>query len=150
LGLLKDLGESPVALDTAIFIYYIEEHPKYLSLVDPVFDAITAGELEAVTSSLTLLETLVIPFRFANTALVERYETLLTNSRGIRLIDLGRDFLRAAAHVRAVTRGKTPDAIQAAAALAGGCRVLLVNDGRFPRLPGLKILQLDDYLPSGF
>jgi len=149
LGLLTDLGEGPVALDTSIFIYFIEEHPKYLPLVDPVFEAIGAGELDAVTSSLTLLETLVVPFRFANTVLVDRYEAVLTNSRGVRLIDLDLDFLRAAAHVRAATRAKTPDAIQAAAALAGGCRVLLANDRRFPRIPGLQVLRLDDYLPAG-
>jgi len=26
-----------VGLDTAIFIYYIEEHPRYLSLLQPLF-----------------------------------------------------------------------------------------------------------------
>jgi len=147
LGLLNDLGEGPVALDTSIFIYFIEEHPKYLPLVDPVFGAVAAGELDIVTSSLTLLETLVVPFRFGNAVLIDRYEVLLTNSRGVRLIGLDDDFLRAAAHVRAATRARTPDAIQAAAALAGGCRVLLANDKRFPRLPGLRVLHLDDYLP---
>lgn len=49
------------------FIYFIEEHPIYLPLVEPLFEAIDAGELEAVTSSLTLLEVLVIPFRFGRT-----------------------------------------------------------------------------------
>src|SRR5215210_1214987 len=56
LGLLSDLGGGPVALDSSIFIYFIEEHPIYLPVVEPLFEAIDAGELEAVTSSLTLIE----------------------------------------------------------------------------------------------
>ena len=29
-----------IGLDTAPFIYYIEEHPQYLSLIEPLFTAI--------------------------------------------------------------------------------------------------------------
>lgn len=148
MGLLSDLGDGPVALDTSIFLYFIEEHSLYLPLVQPLFEAIDAGELEAVTSSLTLLEVLVIPYRFSNAALVERYETLLTKSQGLRLVDLDRDFLRAVAQVRATTRVKTPDAIQLAAAMAAGCPVFLTNDDRIPDLPGLRVLLLDNYLPE--
>ncbi len=148
MGLLSDLGEGPVALDTSIFVYFMEEHPLYLPLVDPLFEAMDAGQLEAVTSSLTLLEVLVIPFRFANATLIEQYETLLTRSEGLRLIDLDRDLLRSVAQIRAVTRAKTPDAIQLAAAVAAGCRVFLTNDSRIPALPGLRRLLLEDYLPK--
>jgi predicted nucleic acid-binding protein len=148
LGLLRDLGEGPVALDTSIFIYFIEEHPLYLPLVEPLFETIAAGELEAVTSSLTLLEVLVVPFRFSNGILIDRYETLLTKSQGLRLVDLDRDFLRIVAQVRAATRAKTPDAMQLAAAMAAGCPVFLTNDDRIPILPGLRVLLLDDYLPE--
>jgi predicted nucleic acid-binding protein len=146
LGLLSDVGNGPVALDTSIFIYFIEEHPIYLPLVEPLFEAIDAGELEAVTSSVTLLEVLVIPFRFANAALIERYETLLTRSRGLRLVDLDRDFLRSVAQLRAATRAKAPDAMQLAAAMAAGCPAFLTNDDRIPNVPGLRQLLLEDYL----
>jgi len=149
LGLLSDLGGGPVALDSSIFIYFIEEHPIYLPLVEPLFEAIDAGELEAVTSSLTLLEVLVIPFRFANAALIDRYETLLTKSRGLRLVDLDREFLRSVAQVRASTRAKTPDAMQLTAGMAAGCPVFLTNDDRIPSTPGLRVLLLEDYLPQG-
>lgn len=148
MGLLRDLGDGPVALDTSIFLYFIEEHPLYLPLVQPLFEAIDAGKLEAVTSSLTLLEVLVIPFRFSNAALIDRYETLLTKSQGLRLVDLDRDFLRAVAQVRASTRAKTPDAIQLAAAMAAGCPVFLTNDDRIPDLPSLRVLLLGAYLPK--
>jgi len=146
LGLLIDLGEGPVGLDTAIFIYFVEEHPAFLPLVEPVFEAIDSGKIKAVTSALTLLETIVVPLRSGDHALAKRYESLLTGSRGLTFVQLELPVLRAAAHLRALTRLKTPDAIQLAAALTEGCTTFLANDHRFPQLPGIRILQLDDYL----
>ncbi len=49
MGLIDDLGPGPVGLDTPLFIYFMEEHPKYLSIVRPVFAAIANSELTGVT-----------------------------------------------------------------------------------------------------
>jgi predicted nucleic acid-binding protein len=146
-GLIREIGKGPLALDTAAFIYFIEEHPRFLPVLDPVFAAIDAGRLPAVTSSLTLLEVLVIPYRAGNAPLAERYEQLLTRSRGLRLIDIDRSQLRTAAQLRAIHGAlRTPDAFQISAALAGGCAALLTNDRDLPPVPGLRILQLEDFV----
>jgi predicted nucleic acid-binding protein len=147
-GLIADLGRGPVGLDTAVFIYFIEEHPRFLPVVAPVFSAVASGRLPAITSAVTLLETLVIPYRSGNTALAARYEALLTKSRGIRFMDLDRPLLRSGAQLRAVFSIRTPDALQLAAALSGGCSVYLTNDRSLPRIPGLAILQVGDYAGS--
>lgn len=146
MGLLSDLGEGPLGLDTSIFIYFLEEHPTYLPLVEPIFEAIDGGEIQGVTSALTLLETIVVPLRSGNESLARRYESLLTRSRGLKLVHLDLALLKASAHLRAVSRIKTPDAIQLAAALSEGCATFLANDRRYPQFPGIRILQLDDYL----
>lgn len=148
MGLMEEIGRGPVGLDTAAFIYFIEEHPQFLPLVEPIFAAIDAGLLEGVTSGVTLLETLVTPYRAGNRSLAERYEALLTRSRGIRLLDLQRPLLRAAAQLRASVQVKTPDALQLAAALATNCAVYITNDRNLPRVQGLRVLQLRDYLPT--
>lgn len=101
MGLTEGLGRGPIGLDTAVFIYYIEEHPRFLPLVEPVFEGIGGGRWEAVTSGLTLLETLVVPYRSGDQGLAERYEILLTHSRGLTLLDLDRPLLRTAARLRA-------------------------------------------------
>jgi predicted nucleic acid-binding protein len=147
-GLIADLGRGPVGLDTAVFIYFIEEHPRFLPIVAPVFSAVASNRLPAITSGITLLETLVIPYRSGNTTLAARYETLLTKSRGIRFRDLDRPLLRSAAQLRAVFSIRTPDALQLAAALSGGCNVYLTNDRSLPRIPGLAILHVSDYAGS--
>ena len=56
MGLTADLGNGPVAVDTAPFIYFIEESRQYLGLVEPLFAAAARGERVLVTSAITLLE----------------------------------------------------------------------------------------------
>lgn len=148
MGLVDDLRAGPVALDTAPFIYLIEEHPQYLPIVRPVFAAMAAGRLTAVTSALTLLETLVRPYRVGNAPLAERYEALLTRSRGLRFDEITRSVCRAAAHLRAVHSIKTPDALQLATALLAKCAAFLTNDKDFPPIAGIRILYVSNYLPS--
>ena len=148
MGLVEDLGAGPVALDTAPFIYLIEEHPQYLPIVRPVFAAIAAGKLPAVTSGLTLLETLVQPYRVGNAVLAERYEALLTRSRGLHLVEITRAVCRVAAQLRAAHALKTPDALQLATALITKCPIFLTNDRELPAIPGMRILTVQAYLPS--
>ena len=146
MGLIRDLGDGNVGLETAIFIYFIEDHPQFISALLPVFREADQGKRELVTSALTLLEVLVVPYRAGNRSLAERYEALLTRSRGIRLVDLSHDQLRAAAQLRAATSVKTPDALQLVAAIGVGCATFLTNDRRLPPVPGLRILELASYV----
>jgi predicted nucleic acid-binding protein len=146
-GLMEAVGAGPTAVDTALFIYLIEEDPRYLAGILPLFVQADSGEREVVTSTVTLLEVLVVPYRAGDLALAERYEALLTRGRGIRLVGLDRAQLRAAAQLRALHGAlRTPDALQVAAALRVGCSTLVTNDRRLPELPGLRIVQLSDHV----
>jgi predicted nucleic acid-binding protein len=141
-GLTDRIGRGRVAVDTAIFIYFIERHPHFSSEVAPLFQEADAGRRELVTSSLTLLELLVVPFRTGDRRLADRYEALLTRSRGVTLVDLTRDHFKAAAHLRATTTVRTPDALQLAVALTTRCAAFVTNDRRLPAVPGLQIIDL--------
>jgi predicted nucleic acid-binding protein len=145
-GLIEDVEPGPVALDTQVFIYFIEEQKQFLPLVKPLFEAIDQGTLRAATSGLTLMEVLVVPYRSGNSSLSDCYESLLTRSRGLRFVDVDRPLLKAAAQLRAAFKLKPPDAIQVAAALVANCGAFLTNDRRIPPIPGLKIFQLKNYL----
>ena len=146
MGLSDDLGPGPLAIDTAIFIYLIEEDALYLPLILPLFEEADSGRRDLVTSAITLLEVLVVPYRAGDLRLAERYELLLTRSRGVRIVDVTRDQLRAAAQLRAATGAKTPDALQMVSALTAGCRALLTNDRGLSSVPGLRIVQLSSYV----
>jgi len=145
MGLMEDLGRGPVGVDTAIFIYFIEEHPQFLALVEPLFRAVDQGRIELITSALTMMEVLVVPYRKGDYLLAGRYDSILTRSRGVRITDISRDHLRAAAQFRAATGVKVPDALQLVAALTGGCTVFLTNDRDLPAVPGIRVLQLASY-----
>ncbi len=146
MGLKAALGRGPVAVDTVGFIYFIEEHPKFMPLVLELFSAAAAGRREIVTSALTLLEVLVVPYRAGTASLADRYEALLTRSRGL-VVDIDRAQLRAAAQLRARYRVRTPDALQLAAALSYRCATFVTNDRAIPAIPGLNVVQLGDHLP---
>jgi predicted nucleic acid-binding protein len=148
-GLLAALGAGPVALDTLVFIYYIENHPRYASVLDELFGELDAGRLEAVTSAITLLEVLVLPYRHNNGLLAARYEAFLTRSRGLHLMEIDRPLLRSAARLRATHMLRTPDALQLAAALSARCSAFVTNDRRLPRLRALKIIQLTEHSGAG-
>ena len=145
MGLIDDLGPGKVGVDAAIFIYFIAAAPAWLPAITPLFRAADTGQRELVTSAGTLLEVLVVPYRANNKALADRYEALLTRSRGIRLIDLTRDQLRRAAQLRALTGVRTPDALQLTAAHDAGCTAFVTNDRRLPAVSGLRIVQLTSY-----
>ena len=141
---MSSLGGGAVGIDTAIVIYFIKEHPKFLPMILPLFREADQGKRDLVSSAITLLELLVVPYRAGDRALADRYEALLTRSRGIRLIDITREQLTAAAQLRAATGVRTPDALQLVAALGSGCSAFVTNDRRLPAIPGLRIVQLGD------
>lgn len=145
MGLIDDIGPGNVGIDTSVFVYFIEEAPQFLPAIAPLFQDADAGRRELITSAVTLLEVLVVPYRAGNHALAERYEALLTRSRGVRLIDLTRDQLRRAGQLRAASGIRTPDALQVAAALSAQCAAFVTNDRRLPAVPGLRIIQLAAY-----
>ncbi len=145
MGLIADLPAGRIAVDTVVFIYLMEEHPTFLPVVAPLFRRADRGERRLVTSALTLLEVLVVPYRAGNRPLADRYEALLTRSRGIQLVALTGRQLRAAAQLRAATSIKSPDALQLAAALGAGCGAFVTNDRRLPSIPGLPVIQLSSY-----
>ena len=143
--LITAIGNGPVALDSAIFIYFIEQHPRYLTLLRPLFMRIDGGNVRAVTSALTLLETLVLPYRSGDRELAAKYEAILTKGRGLTLVPIELPVIRLAAEIRAATSVKTADALQLATALVKSCNTFLTNDRRLPTLPGIQVLQLDAF-----
>lgn len=146
MGLTEGLEPGPVAVDTALFIYFLEEHPIFLPVVRALFMSADRGEREIVTSAITLLEVLVVPLRAHQFPLADRYEALLTKSRGIRLVEVDHGQLRTAARLRSLHGFRTPDALQLAAALTAHCSTFITNDRRLGEVPGLRTVQLSEHV----
>ncbi|MGB3266533.1 MAG: PIN domain-containing protein [Microcoleus sp.] len=147
MGQLNLPSSATIYLDTQVIIYTVEANPNYYSLLQPLWLKFQTGEIELVTSELTLLETLVFPLKNANTILVRDYEQLLLFSE-IQLVPITQSVLRTAANLRANTNLKTPDAIHAATAISEGCTLFLTNDNGFRNVPNLSVVILSDVLAS--
>jgi|SRR5579859_5029823 len=113
---LKRLSGQIVGLDTAPLIYFIERHSLFYPLVEAFFAAVEGGEVEVVTSTLTLTEVLVHPYRRGNQALVREYSEILLNARNVRTFPVSQEIASEAARLRAMHGLRTPDAIQLATA----------------------------------
>jgi hypothetical protein len=67
-----------IGLDTNVFIFQIEEHTKYLELVTPIFVWLEGPGAWAVTSTITMLELLVQPYRLSDIDRVNKFYALLS------------------------------------------------------------------------
>ncbi len=146
MGLIEELRGQKICLDTSPIIYFIEKHSKYWSLVRPVFIEISSGTIEAITSTVTLLEVLVLPFRTGKKDLAEKYREILLSSEGLTTFEIVHEISELAAQLRAKYSIRTPDAIQIAAGVRNGARKFLTNDPGLKKISEIKVCVLDDYL----
>jgi predicted nucleic acid-binding protein len=145
---VKKLSGSIVGLDTAPLIYLIEKNPKYLPIVSPFFQALERGEFQVVTSTITLCEVLVHPYRHGDLALAQQYSRILHRAPNLTMLPVSSPIAEEAARIRSTHGMRTPDAIQLATALAGQAASFLTNDTGLHPIPGMQILVLENLLAN--
>lgn len=112
----------------------------------PFFEALDQGRFRMLTSTLTLTEVLVHPFRSGSYSLAERYFQILTTSRNFAVIPVSDVIAIDAARLRAEQGMKAPDAIQLATARIGGATTFVTNDAELPTPPNLRLIVLDQLI----
>jgi len=141
-GFLK--RHRSIYLDTSAFIYFVERHPLYFPVCEELFRTIEAGRTKASTSTLTLLEILVQPYRQKKDDLVLKFYALLTTYPHMTWVPMTLNVADQAAKLRAEHGLKTPDAIQAASAILCGATGFVCNDRAFGKVSAFESLVLDD------
>ena len=138
---------SVIGLDTAVFIYHLEENQTYLELTRELFSGIEMGERMGVTSVITLMEINVKPLSLGRQDVAQKYEVLLVNFPNLTIAEINRDVVRHAARLRAKYRIRPPDALQASTSLLYGAQAFVTNDRLFERLQDeLDVILLDDFI----
>jgi predicted nucleic acid-binding protein len=135
-----------IGVDTSLFIYHFEDHPRYAPLTEIVFSALEKGANKGVTTYLTLMEILVKPKAEGLLQAARDYEYYLTTFPNLIFYEMGLEVAKKASDLRATDRIKTPDAIQIATALLYGATAFLTNDRIFERIKGIDVLILDKFL----
>ncbi len=135
-----------IALDTSVFIYQLEANARYADLTDEVFSWLERPNHAAVTSTITMAELLVQPYRFSDEKQVDEFYGLLSTYPNLKWIPPTLEIADQAARIRAIHGLRTPDALQAATAIQSKASGLVTNDSVFERLSEFETLILDSGL----
>ncbi len=138
---------SLVAVDTMIFIYLLEEHPRYAAVAVEVMTAIEQGKVEGIVSAITVAELLTAPAQANDMTAMLDYELYLSHFPHLTVLSVDMAVAREAARVRASSGLPMPDAIVLATARVAGADAVFTNDKRWQgKCLDLDVLLLSDYL----
>jgi predicted nucleic acid-binding protein len=145
-GALEEFLErhSKIGIDTSVFIFKVEAHAKYQKLVDNILRWVESSKGKAVTSTLTMLEVLVQPYRVSDMVRVNKFYALLSTYPHLEWKEPSLELVDVAARPRAEYRLKTPDAIHVATAMVSGATGLVSKDPELKKVKGLDFLILDE------
>lgn len=135
-----------IALDTSVFIYHLEANVRYLPFTEHIFHWLERPTSKGITSTITMTELLVQPYRAFEQARVNQLLGLLFTIPNLDWIAPSLEIAEHAARIRAVHRLRTPDALQASTAIQASATGLITNDQIFERVEGLETLVLERLL----
>jgi predicted nucleic acid-binding protein len=117
-----------------------------VALADQIFEWLELPGHSAVTSTITMTELLVQPYRNADEERVNSFYSLLSTYPHLEWVapDLG--IADRASQLRVQYRLKTPDALQAATAVRSQATGFITNDSAFARVEAFETLLLDEVL----
>jgi len=132
-----------IALDTSIFIYQLEANVRYLALTNHIFSWLEQPGSSSITSTITMTEVLVQPYRAMDEQRVDEFFGLLSTYPNLEWIAPDLQIADRAAQIRARHRLRTPDALQAATAVQARATGLITNDPVFERVDEFDTLVLE-------
>ena len=132
-----------IALDTSVFIYQLEANARYLALTDHIFTWIERPGGKAVTSTITMTELLVQPYRVADQQQADEFYVLLSTYPNLEWMAPNLEIADRAARLRALHGLRTPDALQASTAVHARATGFVTNDSTFERVKDFETLLLD-------
>jgi len=146
--LTEIINNKNIFIDTAPLIHYIEDNELYSSVLDELFEQNLEMKVQLTTSTITLLEVLVLPLKTNNFDLVEKYKSLLCQSDTFEIWNIDMEIAEKAAELRAKYQLKTPDAIQISTAICRFSDYFLTNDKRLKIVSELNVLILDELITN--
>lgn len=135
-----------ICLDTSVCIYQLEDNPRYVRLTDHIFTWLEQPDHAAVTSTITMTELLVQPYRDSGEQRVDGIYALLATYPNLEWLAPDLAVADIAARIRATHRLRTPDALQAATTVHARATALITNDPIFTRVHAFETMVLDQLL----
>lgn len=132
---MVSLLNQRVNLDTNTVIYALEGLPQFTNRKTALLLPLDAQRLQAVTSQLTLLETIVFPRRNGDLLAEQTFRAFLRPSPQMAIAPITADVIEKAIELRANHPAlKTPDAIHLATGVLTGCTLFVTRDAAWAKV----------------
>lgn len=134
-----------IFVDTAPFIYLLEDNEYYIVKMQDIFGTLIASGVPLVTSVITFEEYLVHPYRTHQTEKMTAFFDFVHDA-SIQVINIDKDIAKQAAKIRAEYRSfQAMDALQLSTAVQCRCDGFLTNDKRLRQFSEVKCLLVDEW-----
>ena len=129
---------NKVFIDTSPFIYYLENNPSYVERLKTFFADCLKNKIVLVTSTITLEEYLVYPFKNNDNKMIENFLSFLS-AVNIKIVNIDNRIAVNAARIRGKYDGiKGMDAIQISVCGIEDCDVFLTNDKQLKKVDEIE------------
>jgi predicted nucleic acid-binding protein len=133
-----------VYLDANVLIYFLDEDPRWLSVVARVLAAAQRSEFVAVTGDAVVSEVMVHPYRSGDAERIARFRGFFALEGVLQVVSHTSADFDLAARFRGARPLPAMDALHLATALNGACTVLVTNHERMRSVPGLEVVRLQE------
>lgn len=145
MGMITDLHNRRIYLDTDVFIYGLEALVPWKDIAQSILSLVEIGSCTAITSEMALAECLVKPYQLGQHENIQIYQQTIHSTAFLEVVPIHRKILIEAARIRAQTGHKMPDAIHIATALLYGCSIFISNDQRLKALKYFTAIPLSEF-----
>ncbi|MBI2008601.1 type II toxin-antitoxin system VapC family toxin [Candidatus Amesbacteria bacterium] len=135
---------SPIFLDTAPIIYFVEENSVFGETSKKILSALMHQQAALHSSHLTLSEVLIKPIKTQNSALITKYSSFFQDLPNFRFSFFDRSTAILTAQIRAKYDFRLADSANLALAVESGCKTFLTNDRNLKPFPDINITLLSE------
>jgi len=143
-NLIKNKGI--IGVDTNVFIYQFQAHPKYSPLTNQLFLLLERKKVLLNTSFISLIEVLSFPGLKDKKNLSELYETFLLHTDNLKVIYPNLSISKKTIALRKKYKLSVPDCLQIASAWDAKSKLFITNDEKLKKVEEIEVLVLEDYL----
>ena len=133
-----------VFIDTAPFIYYLENSSLYMGMVKKFFTKCIEENIQIVTSAITIEEYLVFPYSSGKMEFADNFKKFI-KYMDIEVINMDSTIAEQGAKIRGKYKNfKAMDALQIATAIVGGCDMFFTNDKQLRQEQEIPCMTMED------
>ena len=134
-----------IFLDTSPLIYFLDENSIFKPNMDKIFYEILNQGSTLITSTITVEEFLVYPYRKADFTAIQGFHNFIKDKK-ISVLKIDVNIAVEAAKIRAEYQHfKSMDALQLAAAICSRCDLFLTNDKQLKQFDKISCMTVAEW-----